>query len=98
MKRQSTRFFKAGGIGNAIFTSVEAFADNHDFARREHAAILAFRRDLAGGMPLEDAESFLRLDLAELGVDNEDWIKGIVDNPDRDPPTVYSTASDFEED
>jgi hypothetical protein len=91
---------KSGTItdcGNAVFTSVEAVAAHQDFARREHAPILAFRADLAAGMPLEDAEVFLREDLKALGEENEGYIRAILNNPDRDPPNVYACPADLKE-
>lgn len=97
MRKKLKNSFRAAGCGNARFLSLRAFRDDEDLARREHAAILAFRGDLAAGMPLEDAESFLRMDLHELAIDDEGYIQGIITNPSKDPVNLYGFAADFVE-
>ncbi len=89
--------FHAVGCGKARFLSLAAFRELQDLARREHAAIAAFRADLAGGMPLDDAESVLRMDLHELALDDEDYIRSIVDNPNDDPENVFACVTDLVE-
>jgi hypothetical protein len=95
MQKRLDNSFGVSGCGAARFLSIPAFRANEDLARREYAAIVAFRADLAGGMPLDDAESVLRMDLHELAIDDEDFIQSILNNPGDDPVCVYASASDL---